>query len=271
LRNESFLIVLALSCASSACTFKAPDANKPLGCACDPRPNAFAYCKYDACNYAGCHPGFFDLDGDPTNGCETERSRLPGNLVFAMERDDRGYWDAEFDRYDFESTDGFATATVADPTCKPTAIHSCNVRLEAFQVSFTTAVMTASAQVKINDVIVSTTGPVDLVVTGNGANVLASDIFASFSADGDRTPLLEAKGSLNVYIAPYFDGTVRLIAFGSFQGYVADRLGDLDFTVHGQTRQLFDASAPDTHASDAANEADVSLGDASIDDGPDLQ
>ena len=106
MRRGLCLSVIALACLAEACTFKAPDANKPLGCACDARPNAFAYCKFDACNYAGCQPGFFDLDGDPTNGCETAHSALPGNLVFAMEQGDRASWDAEFDRYDFESTDG---------------------------------------------------------------------------------------------------------------------------------------------------------------------
>jgi hypothetical protein len=271
LRSSFCLIVLALPASIGACTFKAPDANKPLGCACDARPNAFAYCKFDACNYAGCQPGFFDLDRDPANGCETEKSRLPGNLVFQMEHFDRASWDAEFDRYDFESTDAFATATVADPTCKPTATHSCNVRLEAFQVSYTTAVMPLNPQVKINNVIVTTTGPIDATVTGNGADLSASDLFVSFSADGQRAPLLDAKGALGLYVYPFTDGTVRLIVSGTLGGYVADRQGLLDLNAHGKTPQLFDASAPDARASDADTEADAAAGDANAEDAADLQ
>ena len=37
----------------SGCSFKAPDANKPLGCACDRRPHAFAHCTFDRCEFAG--------------------------------------------------------------------------------------------------------------------------------------------------------------------------------------------------------------------------
>jgi hypothetical protein len=271
LRRGLCLSVIALACLAEACTFKAPDANKPLGCACDARPNAFAYCKFDACNYAGCHPGFFDLDGDPSNGCETDHSALPGNLVFEIEPRDRASWDSEFDRYDFDSADSYATATVADPTCKATATHSCSVRLEALQVSFTLAVMPINPQVKIDNVIVATTGPIDTIVTGNGATLPARNIFASFSADGDRAPLLDAEGSLGFYVYPSPDGTVRLIASGSLRGYVGDRQGILDLTIHGKTPQLFDASAPDAGALDAGTEADAATSDVSAEDGADLQ
>ena len=129
-------LTFALACFGAGCTFKAPDANKPLGCACDPRPNAYAYCKYDACNYAGCRSGFFDLDQQPSNGCEADRSQLPGNLVFAINPGYGASWESEFERHEFNGG-GIATATVADPTCKPTATHRCDVRLEAFQLSLT--------------------------------------------------------------------------------------------------------------------------------------
>jgi len=266
LTKNALAVTFALSCFAAGCTFKAPDANKPLGCACDPRPNAYAYCKYDACNYAGCRSGFFDLDQQPANGCEADRSQLPGNLVFDIGAGYYASWEPEFDRYSFAGKEGVATATVVDPMCKPTATHRCDLRLEALQMSLVATPNGAQGDKSFADAIISTTTPLAASESGNGGDFIDPPLSVSFGENGDRAPLLDSTGRIHVIIYPSTDGTVRLGISATFQGYVDDRKGILYFTASGKTPQLFDASAPDARARDASTDGDAATGDAVSDD-----
>jgi len=249
------VVSVALSCLAEACTFKAPDANKPLGCACNPRPNAYAYCKYDACNFAGCRSGFFDLDGQPSNGCEADIPQLPGNLVFALNPGSYARWYSESDNDSFRGLQGTATATVANPACQPSADQRCDFRLEAFQMSLIADTTSRPPQVVIDDVIVGTTKPLTGSNTGAGVNLTDPSAFsASFGKDGSRAPIVSATGWLSVQINTSIDGRVRISLFGNFDGYVDDLKGNLTFLAFGNTPQLFDASVPDAQARDAATD-----------------
>jgi len=265
LRTNALAVTFALSCLAQGCTFKAPNANKPLGCACDTRPNAYAYCKYDACNYAGCRSGFFDLDQQPSNGCEADRSQLPGNLVFTIFPSYSASWEPEYERYDFAAKEGIATATVADPTCKPTASHRCDFRLEALQLSLVATAASQHGEQKFEDAVFATTAPLTTSVSGNGGDFVDPPLSVSFGEDGDRAPLLDSTGSIHVIVYPGTDGTVRLGLSGTFQGYVDDRKGLLFFSASGKTAQLFDASVPDARARDASSDGDAASDDAMVD------
>jgi hypothetical protein len=267
LTKNAAIVSLALSCVAEACTFKAPNANKPLGCLCDPRPNAYAYCKFDACDFAGCRSGFFDLDQQPSNGCETDSSQIPGNLVFALNPNSHALWYSEGDIDNFEKPTGIATATVADPACRPTTSNLCDFRLEAFQMSLVASATSRPPEVVLDDAIVGTTSPFTGKSNGFGVQFMVSSSFsASFGKKGDRSPLVDAKGSLTVRISPSNDGTVALSLSGNVKGYVEDRAGTLTFSAYGKTPQLFDASVPDAQPRDARADGDSALGDATSDD-----
>jgi hypothetical protein len=265
LKAYHLLSLVLLASMATACTFKTPDANKPLGCLCNARPNAYAYCQYDACNYAGCKAGYFDLDQQPGNGCETARSQLPGNMVFSIFPGFYLDFTSELTEYAFLSGPGIATVTASDPACKATATQRCAFRLEAFQVPFAATTSQASqrsSDLLLSDLLLGTTRPLDLTESGNGAAIVDPSAFsASFGTNGDRAPLLDAKGSLNIFVSPTPAGTARINIEGYFRGYVSDRVGTLSISLSGNTPQLFDASFPD-EAGDAATEA---TGDAVAD------
>ena len=159
------------------------------------------------------------------------------------------------------------TATVTDPMCKPSTTQSCKFRLEGFQISLeaSTALASRSRNVTFEDAVLGSTGPFAGSETGNGSDIRDASLFAaSFGKNGDRAPLLEAKGFTHVLIFPQLDGTVRLSLDGTYQGYVDGRKGTLRFFASGKTPQLFDASAPDAKSdapNDGATESDVDHGD----------
>jgi hypothetical protein len=256
---------------AEACTFKAPNAGKPLGCACDPRPNSFAYCKFDACDFAGCRAGFFDLDGQASNGCEADRSMLPGNLVFEIEPRQHSFWNSELDTYQFDVKEGIATATAADPMCQPNAFLDCSVRLEAFQVSFDAAMSLATQAEKFEDAVVMTTVPFGESESSNGIDLPPSIFSASFGKDGDRAPLLDIAGMISVLIFPSSDGTVRLSLHGTLKGYLSDRKGVFNLSIRGKTPKLFDASPPDARPKDSSTDHDSAPSEDASDDGGDSQ
>lgn len=259
---------VAFSCLAGGCTFKAPDANKPLGCFCDPRPNAYASCKYDACNYAGCRFGFFDLDGDPANGCEATRSQLPGNLVVPIgHRSHALTWFSESIDY-FDITEGILTVTVSDPTCTPTRTHACDVRLEAMQLVASRNYIDSTDPQGPTEAILATSASFSGSQLQNGAFFADMTAFtASFAIEGDRLPLTSGTGHMTLLAYPATDGTVAVSLNGDLDGYVADQKGELQFNTFGKTPQLFDASAPDARSRDAQ----VDGGDAPDVDASDTQ
>jgi hypothetical protein len=240
---------------AAGCTFKAPDANKPLGCACDARPNAYAYCKYDACSFAGCQKGFFDLDGQPSNGCEASNSDLPGNLVVSL-TNVAVTWFSEYSIVSFKGGGGIATASVSEPSCSPTLRNPCDVRLEAFQMW---GLRNPSSDSDLTEALVAMSTP----LAGTRTTIAVdfpqiSGLSTSFAHAGARVPMLESTGEVILLVYPTVNGTVRLGVSGTFDGYVDNGKGTLQFSGYGFTPRLFDASVPDANQRDAAPDADAS-------------
>jgi hypothetical protein len=182
--------LLPLLCIVSGCSFTAPDPTRPLGCACDDPPHAFAYCAYDRCKFAGCQVGQFDLDHDQQNGCETEGTRLPGNLLFADWPGAVVVLTTDLDTHLADIVGGLATVT-ADPSCKTSLDQRCPIRLEALQLQLSTVYV---GNVAYADGLVATTE--GLAGADEGAGVSLDDVSAvsiSFASAGRRVPMDPAR------------------------------------------------------------------------------
>ena len=145
--------------------------------------------------------GFFDLDGDPANGCETDTLNLPGNLRLFVQsgivrflQDDESFFAL--------GKSGVAAITLADPTCVPTPEATCAARLELFQLAFR---QLATARGTFSDGYLRTTSPLAWNNDGRGDS-LPNAVLAG-GATGRLSGSLWSTCSSKIFCAPQFGRT----------------------------------------------------------------
>ncbi len=187
------------------------------------RPNSTATCANSMCVFQ-CAPGYYDLDGDPTNGCE-----YACTFVSATDLPDTQFVDANCDGIDGEVTNGIFVSTSGNDQADGSKAHP---------KATIAAAVTAAVTGQKRDVYVASgtyAGPISLLLSSN-LNLAGGYDPATWkrsNAPSNRVtiqgsnPALKIQGASNVLVQLFTlvgaDGTVS--APTAYGGFVTDSTG----------------------------------------------